>query len=259
MRKLALVVLVLTCFLFAACGQHQQSLVRVNSKGSIAQAGETDSKLILINAINSGDLDKVKSALEEVKDVNTYDSEGLTLVMIALKAQQFAVVEYLVLMDADLELKTNSKEIQPSLSAREYLANMMMDEQTKSVMQALLNKENFEIVQLNDFIYSSINFKNASLLDWLLAKGVSPNTIRKSPNGKDKDTPLIFLFSLIGVKDQEFVKLNGVFNLLVDHPDIDVNLKVKGDTALGKALRRLKSDSAYKGMVDRLKSMGAKE
>lgn len=257
MKNHCFTILLVTLFLVSACGKHEQSLERVIPKSSIADTSETNQKLILINAINSGDLDKVKSSLTQVGDINAYSNEGLTLIMVALQAQQFAVVEYLVNQGADLSLKTMSTKINPDQSAAEFFSELPMDGEIKAALMAILNKENFEIAKLNEFIFSSITFKNVSLIEWLLSKGADPNTIRKSGSGKEKDSPLIYLFSLRGVKGEEFVKLNKIFQLLVSQPAINVNLKVKGDTPLSKALKRLEDDGQYKPLVDKLKSMGA--
>ncbi len=246
------------CFM-VGCGQHSQSLSRVESKRPVQAVGETDQKLILLNAVNSGDLEAIKGLVEQGVDLNIHNNEGLTLIMVAIRAQQFAVMEYLVAQAVDLEMQTNSEDYKPDVNAREYVASLGMDSELRDIVMGILNQEAFDIEKLGSFLYSSITFKNIDLLDWLLGKGVDPNLLRLSSSGRPKDSPLIYLFSLRGVEGVELQKLRDLFDLLVSHPDIDVNLKVRRDTPLSKALSRLEDDPAYKPMVDRLIAMGAKD
>ncbi len=245
------------CFM-VGCGQHSQSLSRVESKRPVQEVGETDQKLILLNAVNSGDLEVVKDLVDNGVELNIRNNEGLTLIMVAIRAQQFAVMEYLVAQAVDLELQSDSEDYKPDVNAREYAESLGMDPELRDIILGILNQESFDIEKLGSFLYSSITFKNIDLLDWLLGKGVDPNLLRLSSSGRPKDSPLIYLFSLRGVEGVELQKLRGLFDLLVSHPDIDVNLKVRRDTPLSKALSRLEDDPAYQPMVDRLLAMGAK-
>lgn len=243
--------------LFSACGQHSQELTRVESKQPVKNAGETDQKLILLNAVNSGDLATVHELAEDGADLNIRNNEGLTLIMIAIRAQQFAVVEYLVAEEVDLEMVTESEDYNPDVNARQFVESLSMDLEVKGIVSGILNQEPFDTESLGSFMYSAITFKNVDLLRWLLDKGVDPNFIRHSSSGRPKDSPLIYLFSLRGVEGDEFQKLTEIFDLLVSHPDIDVNLKVRRSTPLRKAKRRLQSDPAYQPLVDTLINLGA--
>ncbi len=97
------------------------------------------------------------------------------------------------------------------------------------------------------------------MVRWLLEKGVDPNVVPLNESGRPTDSPLIYLFKLKGVEGDEFINLKKVFDVLVNHPDIDVNLEVGRDKPLKKALSRLKRDPNYQPMVDKLISMGAEE
>ena len=99
---------------------------------------------------------------------------------------------------------------------------------------------------------------NVDNLKWLLEKGADPNNIRKTSSGSDKDTPLIYLFSLRGVEGEAFTKLTAIFDLFVSHPSIDLNLEVKRSTALEKAQRRADQDPNYRPLVEELVRLGAK-
>lgn len=249
-----LIILCLVC----SCGKHQQSLSRVEPKQIINDVGETDETLILINAINSGDLRQVKKSIEGGKvDLTARDNQGLPLLILAIQAQQFAIVEYLIEMGVDPSLTTESDEIKPDLDAYSYIDTAAMDDEIKDILLGILKKESFDLETLAEFVYSAITFKNHFLVDWLLEKGVSPNHIRLSQSGRPKDSPLIYLFSLRGVEGEDFKMLTKVFEVLMSHPDVDVNMEVKKNTPLEKARARLKSDSAYQPLVDQLIAKGA--
>lgn len=272
MLQIKLISISLISLLLVACGSHQQSLLRKDERSPAIKTEENNPLQILINAVNNGNLQQVKDSVANDVNINIRNNEGLTLIMIATRAQQFAVMEFLVENNVDLNLTTESDRIKPDKSALEYLEELDLADNVKKIMKGILHKQKFAVSELNHFIYSSIESKNVYLADWILKKGVNPNYVRKSGSGRDKDSPLIYLFSLKGVKDlvavnpetgeQEvvapnFQNLKKIFYLLVKHPDINVNLKVKKNTALKKAKRRLKKDPNYQEMVNKLISMGA--
>ncbi len=245
------------CFM-ANCGQHSQSLSRTESTTPASQAGEKNLELKLINAVNVGDLQSVVELADQGLNLNIRNNEGLTLIMVAIRAQQFAVIEYLVSKKVDLSLPTQQRN--PELDARQFVdQEMQVSVELKEILHRLLNAEPFAAEALGEFVYSGITFKNVDLLRWLLAKGVDPNFVRLSSSGRPQESPLIYLFSLRGVEGDEFEKLSEIFILLVSHPAIDVNLKVRRDTPLSKAKKRLKDESKYQFMVDQLVSMGAED
>jgi uncharacterized protein YcfL len=256
------------------CGSHQQNLFRIDEKSLIQESKEKDLELILINAVNAGDLKQIEASINQGIDINIRNNDGLTLIMIAITAQQFAVMELLVNKGVNLELTTQTDRIKPDKSALEFLEELKLDNKIKTIMKGILTKQEFPITELNNFIFSAISDKNIYLVDWVLKKGVSPNLIRMTSSGKEDDSPLIYLFSLKGVKDltekdpatdevkivaPNFQNLKKIFYMLVSHPDIDVNRKVGRDTPLGKAKTRLKQDANYQEFVDKLTSMGAKD
>jgi hypothetical protein len=252
-----LVLWLLIGLLIAGCGRHSQTLIRRGVQESVLEVGETDQALQMINAVNAGALEQVRELVAAGADLNGRSNEGLTLIMIAIRAQQFAVIEFLVTAGADLELKTSHSDIDPSLNARKYVTLLAMGQEVETIVMGILDQEPFAVETLNDFVYTAITFQNIGLLDWLLQKGVSPNVIRTSESGRPKDSPLIYLFSLRGVDDEDLPSIQAIFDLLVSHPEIDVNLKVRRDTPLSKAQRALSRNPGYQAMVDQLKAMGA--
>lgn len=244
------------CF-FLACGLHDQKLKRLESKEPAKVAGETNAQLILENAVNSGDLVAIKEAQGLGADLNQRNNEGLPLLMVAIRAEQFAVTEYLVKEKVDLDLLTENPTIDPSQDVREYLEGLAMAPAIKKIFSDIIEQKNLETASLTETLYSSITFKNHFLLKWLFDKGVDPNVVRMSASGRPKDSPLIYLFTLKGVEGEELEKLKGIFDVLVSHPSIDVNLKVKRNTPLKKAKSRLKRNPQYQSMVDRLIELGA--
>ncbi len=246
----------LLCFAIG-CGRHEQTLNRIGAKEDVKAAGETDKTLVLINAVNSGDLQAVQDAVRDGASLDVRNNEGLTLIMVAIRAEQFAIIEYLVGQGVSLDMTTQSEAFNPDLDARQFLASQNLDEELKSILSDLLNKEAFDVEKLGAFMYSAITFKNVDLVRWLLGKGVSPNFIRKTSSGRDKDSPLIYLFTLKGVEGESFTKLQEIFQLFVSQPGVDVTQKVGRNTVLKKAESRLRQDPKYQGMVDTLIAMGA--
>lgn len=251
------IIFLLFLFFLASCGSHSQSLIRRTSQDPAQNVKETDQTLILLNAINVGDLDTIRKLSGQGANLDVRNNEGLTLIMISIRAQQFAVVEYLVSQKVNLEMTTDSTEFDPALTARQYLESLAMDDEVKGVFRDLIEQNPFDIERLSEFIFSAITFKNVDLLKWLFSKGVDPNFVRLSSSGRPKDTALIYLFSLRGVEGKEFEKLKALFDVLVSQDGIDVNLEIKGRTALEKAQRQLKQNPDYQPLVDRLIAMGA--
>lgn len=244
--------LILSFFICTACGSHSQELFRIDSISPAKSTEEKDFTLILINAVNAGDLNKVKEAIEGGGDVNTMSNEGLTLIMIATRSQQFAVLEYLIQSGADVELES---QFEPTTKVYDFIGG---DDETVAILSAIINREELNGDLLTSSMYSAIQLMNIDNLTWLLEKGADPNNIRKTSSGSEKDTPLIYLFSLRGVEGEAFTKLKAIFELFVSHPSIDLNIEVKKSTALKKAQTRASQDPAYQPLVDKLISMGAR-
>ena len=104
-------------------------------------------------------MDVVKDAVQKGRDLNIYNNEGLTLVMVAMKARQFAVTEYLVEQKVDLDMQTDSKDIAPSLNARDFLKSTSMEDEVKNIFLGILDQEKFESEKLENFVYSAIGLK----------------------------------------------------------------------------------------------------
>ena len=251
-NKVIATTFVISVFLFG-CGKHEQTLRRISPETKVVEVGEKDPTLKLINAINSGDLNKVKSAISEGADVNTLTDEGLSLLIIAIRAEQYAIVDYLIQQGSDPLQKTESKDYNPPIDAFEFVETLPFDQQLKEIFVGILNKEEFDGSVLNEKMFQAILFKNNFLVSWLLEKGADPNYVQDR-----KHTPLIFLFKQRGIEGSDLKKLEVVFEILVSHPEIDVNKKVRRDTPLRKAQQRLDANPEYQGMVNKLIELGAK-
>jgi ankyrin repeat protein len=246
------VLLILVIFIFGACGSHKQTIERVTPFTKTTESGETNPTLKLINAVNSGNLDEVKTAIDEGADLTTLTEEGLTLLIVGIRAEQYAIVDYLIAQGADPTQTTTSEEFESPINAFEFVQAQPFDQEIKDIFVGILNKEEFDGTVLNEKMFNAILFKNKFLVSWLLEKGADPNYVQDR-----KHTPLIFLFKQRGIEGQELDKLEEVFDVLVSHPEIDVNKKVRRDTPLSKAEQRLRSNPEYQGMVNRLIEMGA--
>ena len=269
--------IILTIFYFifiTGCASHFQESETIEPPPKVVKSEEKDPTLILINGVENGDVALVRKILTKGANVETKNNEGLTLLMMAVRSQQFAVTELLMEFGANPEAETTIKETketsvdvifddkdESSFFAEEEESNVVTaftfakgDSGTMEILRSLLLKEPIDGDNANLPLFDVIQEKNGDNLQWLLGKGADPNFIKDK-----KTTPLIFLFSLRGVKGEELQKLTLIFDILVTHEDIDVGLKVgrRKNTALKKAKRRLKKNPEYQPMVDRLIEMGA--
>ncbi|MCB0379384.1 MAG: ankyrin repeat domain-containing protein [Bdellovibrionales bacterium] len=239
---------------FIGCGSHQQSLVRSESRAPVKKIEEKDLNLKLINAVNGGDLEELKGLLASGGNPNIRDNESLTLLMLAVSSQQFAIVEFLVEAGAEVFLKTESEQIQPDKTAFDFIGG---EEDVQRILQKVLNKEEIHPDDLNPSLYTQITLKSSANLNWLFKKGADVNYIRKNPSGSDKDNALIFLLSQRGVVGDEFMKLKELFDILMSQPNIDVKSKVGRNTPLKKANQRAQENNEYEVIVQALKAKGA--
>lgn len=250
------IVSLVVMFLIVGCGSHEQELFSVRPQSKVTDTEEKDIKLILINAVGVGDLKKVKEVVNSNADnVNIRDNDGLTLLMIATRAQQFAVMEFLVERGAKVELLTDSDRIKPDKSVFDFISG---NEQTKAILNAILKKEVFDKEQLSVSMFDAIKEFNFGIFKWLVSdKGCDPNYVYKTSSGKPKYSPLIYLFSLRGVEGEFFTILSKMFEVLVSHEGIDVNLKVGRHTPLSKLEKVHGDEGSYRPFVGKLKALGA--
>lgn len=245
-------------FFLASCGSHDQNLKRSEVKEPIEKIEEKNPEQILINAVNSGDLEQVKKSLAEGMDVNLRNNGGLTLLMVAIQARQLAVMELLVESGADRELKTENADYDPALDALQFLATLELSEDLNDIYESIIKSQPFELEALQEFLFLSVTAGDKHLMKWLLDKGMDPNTLEYSGSGKPKDSVLISIFRRKGVEGDAFIALKEVFDVLVAHPDIDVNLKVRKDTPLSKAKSAEERDPNYSYFVKKLIDLGAR-
>jgi ankyrin repeat protein len=252
---------VLLFFNLVSCGFHEQSIRTQQAQEEAKEVGEeTDPTIRMVKLINDGDLKGLKGEVEGGGDINARNNEGLTLIMIAMKAQQFAIVEFLAQQGADLDRLTESADIDPAQNALEYLTGLGFDPEVEGIVLSILNKEEFDYQALGDNLFKALLFRNGSLLQWLLDKGADPNHPELSSNGAVRNTPLTYIFSFRGQKGEDLPPLRTVFEILVAHQGIDVNFRVRRNrTALFHARRRLEEQPGYQPFVDRLLALGAVE
>lgn len=251
---LFVITFLLLSLLSLGCGSHSQSIRTLSPDGKKTEIGEEkDPTLRLTNAVNNGDLDTVIEAIESGAKVDTLSKDGLPLLIIAIRAGQFAILEYLVVSGADIGFLTESEEFDPSVDAKMYVESLELDEKVKAIYLAILNQEPFEAQALNLFLFDAVLFKNPDLMAWLLAKNADPNYVRKDEFGFEKDTPLIFMFSS-GFEGDELAQLKKVFDVLIAHPDTDPSFDVFGLTAIMMAEMQLGFNPAYQSMVDLMKA-----
>jgi len=134
----------------------------------------------------------------------------------------------------------------------DFLPEDVQNDPISLLLKKLLNGEEADVEALSLAVFQSIDNLHPDNLIWLFEKGADPNFIKKK-----KTSPLIALFSMPGIKDEEFSKLEILFDILMSQPDIDVNLKVRRNTPLKKAKRRLKKNSQYQFLIDALIEQGA--
>ncbi|MEM7647045.1 MAG: hypothetical protein AAF203_09055, partial [Pseudomonadota bacterium] len=251
------------------CGMHEQSVFRKDKDDPTITAGETDPKILMENAVSEGNLDKIRELLEQGISVDLIVPSGLSLMMVAIDSQQYAALELLVELGADLEVLS---EPQPGnanptpLDVFAYLDASPLSDGIKTVVSKILKKEPIDAVFLEEKGYlfdGGITFKSHFFAQWLLDKGVSPNSLKDG-----KNSPLTFLFTQKGVvnrfkvceagdlakelceteggifkSNDDLDRLKNVFDVLVNAAGVDFNLVVSSRkrTALGRARSSLRS------------------
>ncbi len=252
------------------CGQHSQSLTRASASDPSKEAGETDIKLQTFNAAENGQLEELRALLEEGADINIRNNEGLTLVMAVIRAEQFAILEYLIEENIDLELLTENEEYDPSIDAREYVERKVAGDTAKNIIFRILNQEELNTNDLNKSWYGAVDDFNFGIFRWLLEKGADPNhKVMTGQSGKVKTTPLMYLFSKRGVIDVideesktkrlDFTNLKKMFDLLTSIDELDLNVfDRRKKTALDKAIGREEANPNYTPLVTKLRSLGAR-
>lgn len=181
-------------------------------------------------AISRGELDTVKALIAQGVDVNLTNETGETLLMLAIKGQKYAIVDFLLSQSVDLTLKDQEEK-----TAMDYA---LVDE----IMVKLINGEALDLEFLSDYLISvAIKDQNVSLVGWILSKGVDPNRRYK---GKDNGKfPLYEVANLkVDPTDPEAQSpLVLMAQILLAHPDIDLSLtygRRNPKTALDKAEER---------------------
>ena len=236
------------CLFVLSCGQHEQVLERFSGKRkatTIAEAGP-------IEAVESGNLDRLKREIEEGLSIDAKTPEGVTLLMLAVKNKQFAILEYLLSLEASKELKVSRGEDEGK-TAFDFVGG---SEDEKNILTSLLNQSALEPQWLHMSVFEYIKLRNVDNVRWLFSKGADVNY----KWARKKLTPLISLFTLIkGVKeDDAFAKVEELFSIITKQEGVDVNIKFGRKTALKRCQSRARRDHAgYKTLVDRLKAMGA--
>ncbi len=254
---------ILFLLILSSCGSHEQSLTRVSPEKPVVKVGETDPTLQLVNAVNSGDLVQVKASIEMGASLQVLTEDGLTLLIVALRAEQYAILDYLIQKGANPLQKTSGAVFDPALDSFGFIENILnVNSDVKELFKGILRAEEFDVSILNEKMFDAGNIKNKDLIAWLLARGADPNFVLKN-----RETPLIFLFKQRGLSGEELERLKQVFNVFLDHPKIDVNIKVgrRETTALEKAMERRDSygDGSsermiYQDMINQLRSKGAR-
>jgi|GEM_PF-2459261 len=238
-------VLILISLSVVHCGYHTQESEVTVPTAKVISGEETDPRLLLINAVENGDVAAVEKLLEEGGDASAKNSEGMTLLMMAVRAQRFAVTETLVNYGADPENAevVNSAETK---TAYDYISGI---ESTQNIFYALLRGEEVQPEDTNLPLFEQIDQKKHDEVVWLFQKGANPNFVKD-----DKFTPLIFLLSRPGIKGKEFAKLYKVFNVIMAQERLNPHIAVKGDLALTRARTRAGTNSQYDVMVVALQS-----
>ena len=235
-----------------ACGAHNQDVKTLSPEGVSQEIqAETDPILIISNKINEGDVLGVREVIENGLDINSYNKEGFTFVMLAIRANQFAVLEYLISAGSDLEMRSLDDK---KFTAHEFIKNNeKMPDPIKDVFYSILSKAEFDLEVLSSFLFTSVDSRNHFLLKWVLEKGVDPNYV----NAESNSTPLIRMFEVGLENEPEIEELKQVFNVLMAHPEIDPSKEVFGATALFWAETQAFFIPAYQYFVNELKNRGA--
>ncbi len=144
----------------------------------------------LINAINKGDANKVKSLLEKGADINEHSIYYGTPLITAVKHGKTDIVNILLENGADVNMTHNQSTALTEACQKEHteIIKLLLKKRPNvnkyNPIQIAVEKENIEIVQLlieaeadmdSKVIYKSIELKNEKLLEMLLEGGASPN------------------------------------------------------------------------------------
>lgn len=211
-----LVVLLVSVFCLH-CGKHKQSLYNSDAIREDRNTAETDPNKLIFDKIASGDLVQVKSLIDDAGvDVEHKDTEGRTLLMNAVLGLKYAVVQYLLTKGADVE-------------ATDAEGQSVLDYASDDVMKQLLRGEPIATEELNNLMMNiALKDLNSDLLAFLLEQGADPN------HNTGRLTPLIFLANR-STPEEEMPKLLVLVEILISHPDIDINLRVGRYTAISLA------------------------
>lgn len=259
MKKISIL---LSCLLLGACGSHEQSVSYFAPEQEIVVAGETDPTLRLINAVNAGDIDEARSAVDDGANLATLTNDGLPLLLVAVIAEQYAMIDFLIASKIDVDLVSEHEEKAKGLTVSEYLDSEEtenMDEAAKQVITILLDEESGGVVPddlLQKIVFDAVESRNVDLVQWILTKGLDPNVT------KGRNSLLMFVFKRAENPDSDgFEKVKELFEIMVATAGIDINLKLKRHTALSKAktLVTRKKKPHYQHFVDRLLALGATE
>ena len=178
-------------FLNLHCGSHDQENLTFEPVRKTIVSEEKDPALILINAVETGDFEAVAEILKTGADVKVKNPEGYTLLMMAVRSQQFAITELLMNHGADPEVE-HAVLGGEQQSAKDFVVG---DSGTAVILTSLLSGEPVDSEMTNLPLFDSIQEKNAPNVEWLLARGANPNFV------KDKKTsPLIFFFPFVELK-----------------------------------------------------------
>lgn len=220
-----------------ACGSHRQQSYNSDAAFQKRDTSETDPRILVFEAIAQGDLAEVKRLIEE-EDVplDHTEASGKTLLIVSVEGLKYAIVEYLMQAGADISFTDPDGK-----TAIDYAGG---DE----IMTRLLRGEEIPVENLNNLMLSlAIEGRKPELLKFLLAKGADPNYVanRKSP---------LIAVAYQRVDDSLMPVLVELTQILLAHPDIDVNLKVGRATALAVARQR-----GYQPLINLLLAAGAVE
>lgn len=234
------------------CGYHHQETEVIDPPRELITNEETNFDLLVINAVEKGDPTELQSLIDQGANLDLLSTEGMTLLMLAIRSGQLAVVQILMDNNLDPNEQVMVPETDTQRTAFDFLAPPESQNPMDQIMRSLVQKEEIDTESLNEALFSVIDKLHGDNLEWILNQGADPNAI------KDKKTsPLIALLSIPGVKDDKFHDLKKIFDTLLSHPDIDVTLKVRRNTPLKKAKRRAKKNPQFQVIVDKLVARGA--
>jgi len=244
--------LLLTVLVLTGCGFHKQNTQLTDPPKKLVSNKETNFDLLVINAVERGDTKELVRLIQKGAKLTALSEDGLNLLMMAVRSQQFATTEVLLKHDMNPREVIMNSATEETVDTFDFLPEDVQNDPISLLLKKLLNGEEADVEALSLAVFQSIDNLHPDNLIWLFEKGADPNFIKKK-----KTSPLIALFSMPGIKDEEFSKLEILFDILMSQPDIDVNLKVRRNTPLKKAKRRLKKNSQYQFLIDALIEQGA--